>query len=123
MECNILLNQTAERTHTIQQHPPLTHARSEALQALFFAWNVANWICTKRLIPFLPTLIDALERHGHLHLTEESRTHLLQVSPATADRLLHARRHPEEQGLSGKTPLNGDRAQTASNCLLAFSSK
>jgi hypothetical protein len=95
-----LLNQPAERPPTIQQHPPLASARSDALQALFFAWNVANWICAKRLIPFLPTLIDALERHGHLHLTEESRTHLLQVSPATADRLLHARRHPPPQGLS-----------------------
>ena len=68
-----LLNQPTERPLTIQQHPPFTSARSEVLQALFFAWNVANWICAKRLIPFLPTLIDALERHGHLHLTEESR--------------------------------------------------
>ena len=95
-----LLNQMAERTHTIQQHPPLSLSRSEVLQALFFAWNVANWICAKRLIPFLPTLIDALERHGHLHLSEESRNHLLRVSPATAERLLHTQRQPAPQGLS-----------------------
>ena len=95
-----LLNQPAERTHTIQQHPPLSHSRPEVLNALFFAWNVANWICAKRLIPFLPTLIDALERHGHLHLSEENRNHLLRVSPATAERLLHTQRQPAPQGLS-----------------------
>ena len=95
-----LLNQPTERPPTIQQHPPFATARSEVLQALFFAWNVANWICAKRLIPFLPTLIDALERHGHLHLSEESRNHLLRVSPATAERLLHTQRQPAPQGLS-----------------------
>jgi hypothetical protein len=95
-----LLNQPAERTPTIQQHSPLSHSRPEVLHALFFAWNVANWICAKRLIPFLPTLIDALERHGHLQLTEESRNQLLRLSPATAERFLHTHRQPASQGLS-----------------------
>jgi len=30
--------------------------------ALFLVWNAANRICAKRLIPFLPTLLEALER-------------------------------------------------------------
>jgi hypothetical protein len=43
--------------------------------ALFLVWHAANRICAnricaKRLIPFLPTLVEALERHEHLHLTE-----------------------------------------------------
>ncbi len=67
-----LLNQAAERTHTIQQPSPLSHSRTEVLHALFFAWNVANWICAKRLIPFLPTLIDALERHGPRDMQRET---------------------------------------------------
>ena len=34
-------------------------------RALFLVWQAANQICTKRLIPYLPTHIEALERHGH----------------------------------------------------------
>ncbi len=61
---------------------------SDEQQALVLAWNAANRICTKRLMPFLPTLIEALERHGHLHLTEACRSQRLSMSAATADRLL-----------------------------------
>jgi len=32
---------------------------TEVQQALLLAWNAANRMCAKRLIPFLPTLIDA----------------------------------------------------------------
>jgi hypothetical protein len=52
-----------------------THGRSQLLKygpdvqhALFLAWHAANRICAKRLIPFLPTLIEALERHEHLQV-------------------------------------------------------
>src|SRR5579864_9034971 len=38
---------------------------------------------------FLPTLIEALERHEHLHISEECRRQLLSIRAATADRLLH----------------------------------
>ena len=36
--------------------------------ALVILWQAADRICSKRLVPFLPELIDALERHGHLQL-------------------------------------------------------
>ena len=51
---------------------------------LFQVWNAANRICAKRLLPFPPTLLEALERHEHLHLTEECRSRLLAMSAATA---------------------------------------
>jgi len=86
------------------QHPPgLLRQRRygpEVQDALFIAWHAANRICSKRLIPFLPTLIQALERHGHLHLTDTSRRQLLSMSAATADRLLHAPRRKGLQGMS-----------------------
>ncbi len=94
-----LLNHASERTQPIQ-HPHLSHYSTEVQNALLLAWKVTNWICAKRLIPFLPTLIDAMERHEHLHLTQESRNHLLQVSPATAERFLHAQRQSAPHGLS-----------------------
>ena len=84
-----------------------THGRSqlrkygqEVQHALFLAWHAANRICAKRLIPFLPTLIEALERHEHLHLTEECRRQLLSMSAATADRLLRSQRTLGQRGLS-----------------------
>ena len=72
----------------------------ETIQALFFAWKAANQIYAKRLIPFLPTLIEALERHGHLHLTEEHRNQLLSMSDTTADRLLRSSRLQGPHGIS-----------------------
>ncbi|HEU5383789.1 MAG TPA: hypothetical protein VFV38_50970 [Ktedonobacteraceae bacterium] len=54
----------------------------------------------KRLILFLPTLAESLERHGRLHLSKESRSQLLAVSPATADRLLKPYRKREGHGIS-----------------------
>lgn len=68
--------------------------------ALFVAWQAANRICTKRLMPFLPTLIEALERHGHLHLSASCREQLLSMSAATADRLLRSQRGRGSHGLS-----------------------
>lgn len=67
---------------------------------MLLAWDAANRICAKRLIPFLPTLIASLERHGHLHLTETHRNQLLSMSASTADRVLHAYRQRSLRGLS-----------------------
>jgi hypothetical protein len=91
--------------HPIESRPSIAHARSvhygpEVQQALYQVWRAANQICAKRLIPFLPTLIEALERHGHLHLTEKCRSQLLSMSAATADRLLRAQRKHGPRGIS-----------------------
>jgi hypothetical protein len=60
----------------------------EVVAALTVAWAATNYVCAKRLVPFLPELVPALERHGHLAVSPEVRTQLLTLSPATADRLL-----------------------------------
>jgi hypothetical protein len=67
-------------------------------EALRVAWTAANEICSKRLVPFVPELVPALERHGHLDVAPDVRTLLLALSPATADRLLRPARQPH--GLS-----------------------
>jgi hypothetical protein len=67
---------------------------------LFLVWQAANRICAKRLIPFLPMLVEALERHEHMQLTEECRSQLLSMSAATADRLLRSQRKRGQRGLS-----------------------
>ena len=77
----------------------------QVLQALLFVWHTANQICSKRLAPFIPTLVEAMERHGHLRLPVDVRTRLLRISPATIDRLLRPER--EKQNLAVTTTRPG----------------
>ena len=77
-------------------------------EALAVTWAAANYICGKRLVPFLPELIPVMERHGYLALTNEVREQLLAVSPATADRLLRPYRQkvsPRGIGTTRSGPL------------------
>src|SRR5689334_10963477 len=57
-----LLNH-AQVEQSTPQCPRPHHYGPEVQHALFLAWHAANRICAKRLIPFLPTLLEALERH------------------------------------------------------------
>lgn len=69
------------------------------------AREAANGICGKRLVPFLPELVPALERHGHLALTDEVRAQLLTVTAATADHLLaRARRAAGPRSIATTKP-------------------
>ena len=72
----------------------------KVLAALIKLWKVANQICSKRFIPFLPHLIKSMERSGHLDLPNETKAKLLSLSPATADRLLKAQRRKAGYGKS-----------------------
>ena len=94
-----LLNHTKEVQLT-PQRPRRHHYGPDVQHALFLVWHAANRICTKRLMPFLPTLVEALERHERLHLTEACRNQLLSMSAATADRLLRSQRKLGQCGLS-----------------------
>ncbi len=68
-------------------------------------WQAAHGICAKRLVPFLPELITVLERHQELHLEPEVRELLLQISPASVDRLLHHERQVRKpRGLGTTKP-------------------
>lgn len=46
-------------------------------------WVASNFLCGKRLRPFLPVLIQALERHGEISPTNNQQTLLFSVSAAT----------------------------------------
>lgn len=72
--------------------------------ALAEVWRVAGCICGKRLAPFLPELVAALERHGELVLEEETRRLLLSMSAATIDRKLKPWRQQQGRGLSITKP-------------------
>jgi len=75
------------------------------VQALIQVWELCDRICSRRLHPFLPELLAVLERHDELVLPAEVKTLLLQMSPATIDRLLQpARAQPRRRGLSTTKP-------------------
>src|SRR3989440_10916942 len=65
-----LLNH-AEEVQQTQGRSRLRTYGPEVQHPLFLAWHAANRICAKRLIPFLPTLVESLERHEHLHISEK----------------------------------------------------
>lgn len=101
-----LLNQAPTGKRTIQRRR-LPRYGQEVQQALVEAWKATRYICAKRLIPYLPTAVAALERHGHLQLTSESRSRLLAMSVSTAERCLRACRKPPPQktGITQAGPL------------------
>lgn len=68
---------------------PYDHELKAALSTI---WQAAGCICCKRLIPFLPELIPALERCNHIDLKPATRENLLRISAATADRMLKSER-------------------------------
>ena len=98
-----LLNQGEHGQQTIhRQRQP--QYRQEVQQALFVAWKATHYVCAKRLLPSLPSLVGMLERQGHLQLTEEERRQLLAMSLSTAERFLRTQRKPRLHGLSTTTP-------------------
>ena len=68
-------------------------------QALIVVWEASDRICGKRLKAALPSMVESLERHGHLDLDPGVRERLFSASASTMDRLLRpvrAGRQPQE---------------------------
>mgnify|MGYP005841627541 CR=1 FL=1 len=61
--------------------------------ALLEVWEVCGQVCSKRLQPFLPEIVEVLEREGELTLPPETERLLVRMSPATIDRLLQTHRY------------------------------
>jgi hypothetical protein len=77
---------------------------SQEVQAtLVLIWEATSRICSKRLVPFIPEMVAAMERHGHLSLSAEVREQLLSISSATVDRLLFPIRRGEKPTGLGTT--------------------
>ena len=84
----------ASSTSTQRERKPRNRRYDDDVkEALVVAWDAANRICSKRLVPFLPTLVKVLERYDHLQLTADVRERLTTISASTVDRLLYDVRH------------------------------
>ncbi|HLN12867.1 MAG TPA: transposase [bacterium] len=84
---------------------PRTYDSTTLRAPLEQVWEASDYLCSKRLAPFLPELVEALERHDELRLSVEQRTALVQISPATIDRLLRSvRRLHQRHGVATTSP-------------------
>lgn len=83
-----LLNHPPRSRTRVVKRPRAKTYTLAVQRALVRLWEIADRICSKRLVPGLPDLLDALERHGELTLDPPTRALLLSLSAATADRLL-----------------------------------
>ena len=80
-------------------------------EGLIVLWEASDRMCGKRLKALLPTLVPALEHHGHLSLDSAVRERLLAVSAATIDRrLASARAVTAGQRRRRRSALNGLRS-------------
>lgn len=59
------------------------------VEALRVVWEASDRLCSKRLHPFLPELLEVMRRCGESKMTAEIEAELCRMSPATIDRLLH----------------------------------
>lgn len=64
----------------------------EVSVALVRIWEVSDRMCGKLLVAVMKDVVEALERHGELSLSDDLRGQLLAVSAATIDRLLSRHR-------------------------------
>jgi len=68
-------------------------------------WEASDYLCSKRLAPFLPELLETLERHDEMTLSAAHRAALVRISPATIDRLLGpVRRQHRRHGIATTSP-------------------
>ncbi len=51
-------------------------------------WEAGDRLCSKRLKPFMPEILDVLRHHGELCINAHTEGQLCRMSPATIDRLL-----------------------------------
>lgn len=98
-----LLNDPPQNAQIIQR-PRLPSYGAGIQQALILAWKAAHFVCAKRLVPSFPALVEGLERHHHLRLTEDERRQVQTMSVATAERFLQTQPKPRVSGFSLTTP-------------------
>ena len=83
-----LLNQAWQQS-TKRTVPRGRRIYDEAVrQALIVVWETSDRICGKRLKAALPSMVESLERHGHLNLDPDVRERLFSASASSMDRLL-----------------------------------
>jgi hypothetical protein len=101
-----LLNSTKEINKSPQTRQSRVKYDEQVKQVLITIWYAANQICSKRFVPFIPELVSAMERHGHLRLSVDVRLKLLAISRSTVDRILSLEKDRAGKSISTTKPGN-----------------
>jgi len=99
-----LLNSTEEINKPPQTRQSKVKYDEQVKQVLITVWYAANQICSKRFVPFIPELVSAMERHGHLRLSVDVRFKLLAISRSTVDRILSLEKERAGKSISTTKP-------------------
>lgn len=78
--------------------------QGEVVAALKQVWEVCGRICSKRLHPFVPEMVQVLERCMEMQLPAGTKGLLLRMSTASMDRCLRPIRSSYPHGLSTTKP-------------------
>lgn len=76
---------------SIRDHPRRKRKpsyESDVILPLIKVWEILNYPCSARLKAQLPTMIEAMERHKEIVISEVSKKKLLKMSARTMDRRL-----------------------------------
>jgi hypothetical protein len=57
-------------------------------EVLKVIWEAGDRLCSRRLLPFIPEMIEVLRRHGECRIAADTEAQLCQMSASTIDRLL-----------------------------------
>lgn len=84
------------------RHPRARYYTPEDAAALEHLWELLDELCSKLLKAAIPVVLPQLRQDGALKISETCAKHLLQISPASMDRLL-AHRRPKGKRRHGMT--------------------
>ena len=79
----------------------------DVVEPLKMIWEASDRLCSKRLQPFLPEMIQVLKRNGELQINATTEAKLKKLSAATIDRLLQPARR-----IGGRKPFSTTRPGT-----------
>jgi hypothetical protein len=80
---------------------------SVVVESLKTIWEASDRLCSKRLKPFMPEILEVLRHHDELHVNADIQAQLCEMSPATIDRRLRQwRRVGGRRGFTTTRPGN-----------------
>lgn len=91
-----LLNRQDEPVRRRRKGRPRQYSL-EAELALRVVWEATDYLCSKRLQPFLPEMVKVLIRKRELKVSKEAETQLARMSASTIDRMLRRYAHSRRQ--------------------------
>ena len=83
----------------------------DVIQPLKAIWEASDRLCSKRLQPFIPEMVEVLRQHRELRIDASTEAHLCRMSPATIDRLLRPWRR-----FGGRRPLSTTKPSSLLKC-------